>query len=54
MRRFVKRCAWFVLGMAGGAAAAVVLSGCSMAAGAVEGLGVDLRAVGRAAGEGGR
>ena len=54
VQRFAKRVAWFVLGMAGGVAMAVVLSGCSMAAGAVEGLGVDIRAVGAAAGAGGR
>jgi len=57
LRKCVKRVAWFVLGLAGGVAAAVVLSGCSAGAGFVEGLGVDIRAVGAAAaaaGDGGR
>jgi hypothetical protein len=49
MKRAIKRLAFFTLGMSLGVAAAVVVSGCSMAAGAMEGLGVDIRAVGAAA-----
>jgi len=48
MKRAIKRLAFFTLGMSLGVAAAVVVSGCSMAAGAMEGLGVDIRAVGAA------
>ncbi len=50
MKTAIRRTAYFILGISIGVAAAVALSGCSMAAGAVEGLGVDIRAVGRAAG----
>jgi hypothetical protein len=49
MKRAIKRTAFFIFGISLGMAAAVVVSGCSMAAGAMEGLGVDIRAVGAAA-----
>lgn len=49
MKRAIKRLAFFVLGISLGVGAAVVVGGCSMAAGAFEGLGVDIRAVGAAA-----
>lgn len=49
MKRAIKRTAFFIFGISLGMAAAVVVSGCSMAAGAFEGLGVDIRAVGAAA-----
>ena len=48
MKRAIKRTAFFIFGISLGMAAAVVVSGCSMAAGAMEGLGVDIRAVGAA------
>jgi hypothetical protein len=48
MKRAIKRTAFFIFGILLGMAAAVVVSGCSMAAGAMEGLGVDIRAVGAA------
>jgi hypothetical protein len=54
MKTAIRRTAYFIIGISLGIAAAVALSGCSMAAGAMEGLGVDIRAVGEAAGKGGR
>jgi hypothetical protein len=50
MKTAIRRTAYFIIGISLGMAAAVALSGCSMAAGAAEGLGVDLRAIGKAAG----
>jgi hypothetical protein len=49
MKRAIKRTAFFIFGISLGMAAAVAMSGCmSTWAGAAEGLGKDLRAVGAA------
>ncbi len=48
MKQAIRRIAFFVIGIGLGIGTALVVGGCSMAAGAVEGLGVDIRAVGAA------